>query len=322
MVEQLTGTTGPSTGTASGPGPMSRWHFLRAPWFLILVAGIAVWVICALVTAVTHDQILVPSVILVGSFVAPVAVVTFALGRLEGGHLTSEVIFVGFIAGGTLGVVGAAFLETYLLPSSTGTFLCVGLIEELCKGLVLVAVGLMVRVRQPHDGLVLGAIVGAGFAAFESSGYAFSTLIKHSGDHAIADVMSTEMTRAVFAPFAHITWTALFGGAVFASVRNGRFHLLSRSVVLTFIGVTLLHAAWDSSTGWAIMITKGVLDGNWVIDWPNTEEWIGLPSGNELAVWNVIYDAFLILNSIIGVSWLVHQWRKHTGSLAVEPAVP
>ena len=297
-----------------------RLSFYRHPWFLVLVSGLVLWVICAAVTAVTRDNILVPSVILIGSFVAPVAVVTFALGRLEGGHLSAPTIFAAFILSGTLGVVASALLETYLLPSATGTFIMVGLIEELCKAAIVVVVGTAVVHRTGRDGLVLGAIVGAGFAAFESSGYAFATLLKHVGDHPIGDVMSTEMTRAVFSPFAHITWTALFGGALFASVRNGRFHLLSRTVLLTLLGTITLHAVWDQSTGWAIMVTKGIVESTWVLEWPNTEHWVGLPTDQMLLVWSIVYDGLLIINSAIGVSWIINRWRRYPSPLPL--AIP
>jgi RsiW-degrading membrane proteinase PrsW (M82 family) len=308
----------------SPPAPEHRhWlAFVRAPWFIVLVSGLAIWLLSALITSVTRDQILVPTVILVGSFVAPVAVVTFAIGRLEAGHLRVEAILAGFILGGTLGVLTAALIETYFLPSANGTFLGVGLIEEGCKGAIVIAVGATLKNRRVHDGLVLGAIVGAGFAAFESAGYAFSTLLHHTGDHEIADVMSTEMTRAVFAPFAHITWTALFGAALFASVRPHHFRVFSRGVILTFIGIVALHAAWDASNGFAIFLTKGIVQSNWQVEFPNTEEWVGLPTDRMLTVWSVIYDGLLIINGMIGVGWLIHEWRKHPSSLELDLSGP
>jgi RsiW-degrading membrane proteinase PrsW (M82 family) len=293
-----------------------RWSFVREPWFVVLAAGSVIWVVCALVTALTHNAILVPTVILVGSFFAPVSVVTFALGRLEGGRLSAEVVFVAFLIGGTLGLVAAGLLETWLLPAGFGLWLMVGVIEELCKGVVVVVVGRAVLPRRGRDGIVLGAIVGAGFAAFESAGYALSTLLKHTGDHPIADVMSTEMTRAVYSPFAHITWTALLGGALFVTSRGPRFDLRAAAVVGTVLGTIALHAAWDASTGVAILLTEGVLEGDWSVTWPSLEQWVGEPSNRELVVWSIFYDSMLILNGFIGVSWLVRRWRRYGPAFA------
>src|SRR5690242_15847706 len=94
----------------------------------ILIASAAVWVIAVVITFITHDQILVPTVILVGSFAVPVAVVALALSRTGAAErLTVDVLVLGFFAAGTLGVLSTALTETYLLPSVAGTFAAVGL---------------------------------------------------------------------------------------------------------------------------------------------------------------------------------------------------
>ena len=155
-------------------------HFVHLPtrlWKLLLAGGIVTWLIAAVVTEVTNDNILVPTVIIVGSFLVPVTMAAFALSRRRGGYLTTEEVVLGFLLAGTLAVVGTALLETYLLPAASGTFIAVGWIEELGKGAVLLLVAHQVHHREPRDGMVLGAVVGAGFAAFESAGYALQTLL-------------------------------------------------------------------------------------------------------------------------------------------------
>ncbi|MGH3461760.1 MAG: PrsW family glutamic-type intramembrane protease [Kribbellaceae bacterium] len=151
----------------------------KRAWLAVLLAGVLVWFLAAGVTAITEDDILVPTLFMIGSFLVPVTVVTFALGRLDDCRLTANVILTGFLAAGTIGVVVSAVTEIYLLPTGSGPlgnalgFFGVGLIEEVSKGAVLVAVAWRVRERTVHGGMVLGATVGAGFAAFESTGYAF-----------------------------------------------------------------------------------------------------------------------------------------------------
>jgi RsiW-degrading membrane proteinase PrsW (M82 family) len=312
---EVVGTQAPAAAEADRRSWRSFW---RQSWFAVLFIGSLLWLTSALVTSLTQDPILVPSVILMGSFLAPVTVVAYALSRLETGDLTATEIYGGFLAGGSVGLVGSALIETYLLPSTNGTFLVVGLVEESCKALIVLAVAHFVTTRRPHDGIVIGATVGAGFAAFESSGYAFRTIIRHRGDHDILAVLNTEISRAVFSPFAHITWTALFGSALFIASRGGRFRL-TRGLVFTFVGIALLHTAWDSWTGWAVMLTKGIVEDTWIVGWPNTEAWISSPTGNLLAVWQVIYDGLLIINSIIGFSWLLHEWRRGTRLQKTDP---
>ena len=48
------------------------------------------------VTALTGDVILVPTILLLGSFLVPVTMVMFTLARESEGHLTAEVPLLGF----------------------------------------------------------------------------------------------------------------------------------------------------------------------------------------------------------------------------------
>ena len=225
---------------------------------------------------------------------------------------------LGFLGAGTLAVVGTALLETYLLPPAAGTFLAIGVIEEIGKGCVLVAVASQLRRREPRDGMVLGAVVGAGFAAFESAGYALQTMLDHIDDHTVINILETEASRAVLAPFGHITWTALLGGALFASWGDGRLHVTAR-LVRTAAGVILLHALWDQTYGMSIMLANGVTGEGWHVVWPNAQTWFGSPSAAARVWFNVFYDLILALNAAAGVTWVVHAWRSYG---AVAPAAP
>jgi protease PrsW len=289
----------------------------KRAWLAVLLAGVLVWLLAAGVTAITKDAILIPTLFLIGSFLVPVTVVTFALGRLDDCRLTTNVILKGFIAAGTIGVVVSAVTEIYLLPTGSGPFgnalgfFGVGLIEEVSKGAVLVAVAWRVRERTVHGGMVLGATVGAGFAAFESAGYAFYAYVQHTDDHPELNILQTEVSRAMLAPFGHLTWTALLGGALFAAAAppNGGFRLTKR-VVWTLLGVTALHGAWDASYGWAIWITQGLVGSGWVADWPDGTYWETTPTGEELVVYWGMYDGALAVDGLIGVIWVVLSWRR------------
>ncbi len=282
-------------------------------WWLVLIVGCAVWLVAAVVTALTDDVILVPTILVLGSFLIPATVVMFALSRAGEGHLTGEVLLMGFLAGGTVGVVASALTETYLLPSAQGTFIVVGLVEESAKGLVLLAVAHQVRIRRPRDGMIFGATVGAGFAAFESAGYAMRAFIDHADDNPVLSVVQTEAFRAILSPFMHITWTALLGGALFAAAATsprGSFRVTSR-VVWTFLGVAALHAIWDQSYGWGIVVTQGFVGPGWDFAWPNTALWAGTPSGEELWVFHGAYYGLFALSAIIATLWVVRSWRGY-----------
>jgi len=289
-------------------------HFVHLPprlWQLLLAGGLITWLIAAVVTEITEDNVLVPTVIIVGTFMVPVTMAAFALSRRRDGYLTTEEVVLGFLLSGTLGLIGTALVETYLLPDASGTFIAVGVIEEIGKAGVLLLVAHQVHHREPRDGMVLGAVVGAGFAAFESAGYALQTLLDNLNGQTVMAILEVETLRAVLAPFGHITWTALIGGALFASSRGGRFRV-SRGLVLTILGVIALHALWDQSSGWAVMLTKAlVMDEGWHIVWPNAQLWVIHPTGSALLWFNVIYDVLLGLWGVIGATWVVLEWRRY-----------
>jgi protease PrsW len=310
-----------SVATPSPRLPAAHEQFVLIPtrvWKLMLVVGAAVWIIAAVVTEITNDDILVPTVIIIGSFMVPATVAAFALSREREGYLTTEEVLLGFLGAGTLGVVATALLEVALLPAAHGTFIAVGFIEELGKGAVLLAVAHQVHHREPRDGMVLGAIVGAGFAAFESSGYALQAMLDHIHQRPLINILETEAFRAVLAPFGHITWTALLGGALFASSRAGRFRVTKR-LVATFLGVAVLHAIWDQAYGWAVMLGKGVTGDGWTFIWPNAEFWPVTPSAQQLIWFNVFYDGILAVLGLIGLIWLLREWHVYAGWRARTP---
>jgi hypothetical protein len=70
---------------------------------------------------------------------------------------------------------------------------------------------------------VLGAAVGFGFAALESSGYALNALIVREGRtvvFSLGGLVTTELLRGILAPVGHGLWTALLGGVLFAASRE------------------------------------------------------------------------------------------------------
>jgi protease PrsW len=294
----------------TGP-PLEPSALPQRLWLIALVAGVVCWIGGAASTAITEDPILVPNIIILGTFLVPVCTVLFVLTRPREAHLSAEIIVLGFIAGGTAGVVLTAVTEVELLPDAAATNLGVGFIEEGGKALILVAVASLVRSRVPRDGMVLGATVGAGFAAFESAGYALRALIQSADDHPVLNIIETEAFRAVLAPFGHITWTSILGGAIFASGwATGRFRL-DRRVAWTFLGVASLHGLWDASYGCAIRISQGLGGDGWTLGWPDTAAWVGTPTGADLVRFQVIYDALLAINAIVGLTWALRRWRAY-----------
>src|ERR1700724_2454764 len=147
-----------------------RW----APrWWAVFLIGLVMWLAAFAVARLTHNIILLPTIVLIGSFVVPVTGVVWYLDHDPSPALSPRRIVAAFIIAGVLGVLAASVLETLLVfgPGVIG-FLKVGLIEELVKGVAIVFVAWGLRSFATRDGVVFGATGGFGFAALESSGYA------------------------------------------------------------------------------------------------------------------------------------------------------
>ncbi|GAA1080960.1 PrsW family intramembrane metalloprotease [Nocardiopsis composta] len=232
--------------TPPRPQHTARRH-RRHLWPRLFGTGLALWLATVAVTLATSNPTLLPTVILLGSFLVPVTFVCWAYERsrtVPGSGIGPEALFFGFIVGGVLGVLGASLLESYLLRQAAFVYLGVGLIEEGVKAGVLMLTARGLASASPRDGLVLGATVGFGFAAFESAGYALNALVTQRGLDLMA-LVQTEILRGLLAPVGHGLWTAILGGVLFAASAPGHWRITLR-VLLTFLGVSLLHALWDS----------------------------------------------------------------------------
>ncbi|QDP96808.1 PrsW family intramembrane metalloprotease [Microlunatus elymi] len=230
----------------------------RGWWWKTLIGGAALWLITAAVTLATENSNLVPTVILLGSFLVPFSVVLFAAERVEG-NLDTLWLMMAFFVGGVFGVLGASILEVNLKPS-WHLYLAVGAIEEFVKGLVFIVVGWRVAPKVGRQGALLGATVGAGFAAFESAGYAFNAGLTRRGVDVVS-MLETEAVRAVLTPVGHVLWTAILGAAIFAAAGARGKYRFTWTIPLAFVMVAILHSLWDSMGFISAVIAIAVAGG-------------------------------------------------------------
>ncbi|HZA84052.1 MAG TPA: PrsW family glutamic-type intramembrane protease, partial [Actinomycetes bacterium] len=187
----------------TGTGAHGWWS--RRPWLHIFLGGLGLWLATVAVTFATHNANLVPTIILLGSFLVPVAFVTYAFGHADE-VVTAQRIFTAFVSGGVLGVLGASVLEAAFLRQPSGpAYVGVGLIEEAVKGAALWLLARRLPRYTMRDGIVLGAAVGFGFAAFESAGYAFNALFT-AGGPSLLNLVETEVLRGILTPVGHGLW--------------------------------------------------------------------------------------------------------------------
>ncbi len=233
--------TTPAVGTIASHWPQ--------PWLFLRFGGSALIIFVGLFVAVTQfqNELLIPGLLFIGSFAVPFASLIFfwemnapqnvslyqTIKLLFSGGLMSLLISLFFFS-------NTAFLSTFLGASSAG------IVEESGK---LLAVLLLMRNKSQYhwilNGLLFGAAVGTGFAAFESAGYAFVILVQGGFDQAV----STIFLRGVLAPFGHVVWTAVTAGAVWRIKGQRPFEwdmLKDQGFVRTFVAVIVLHMLWNA----------------------------------------------------------------------------
>ncbi|MFW5415800.1 PrsW family intramembrane metalloprotease [Nocardiopsis sp. CNT-189] len=302
--------------TPPRPQHTARRQHRRHVWPRLFGTGLALWLATVAVTLATANPTLLPTVILLGSFLVPVTFVCWAYERTRtapGGAIGPEALFFGFIVGGVLGVLGASLLESYLLRQAAFVYLGVGLIEEAVKAGALMLTARGLASTSPRDGMVLGATVGFGFAAFESAGYALNALITESGLDLLA-LVQTEILRGLLAPVGHGLWTAILGGVLFAASSPGRWRITLR-VLLAFLGVSLLHALWDSVHSIAAVLAFLFTGTYWQAQ---LLEQGRIPPFTpvQAALVPVLDCAGMALVAVLGVGWLTalaRGWNRPTG---------
>lgn len=231
------------------------WLFLRTLVFALVAYGVL------LLTWKEFGNInVVPALIIVGSFAVPLAtlVLFFELNTPKNVSImrVMQLVVLGGVV--SIGISLLLFrltnLSSWLGPPAAAFVEEVGKLAAL---LVLARFAQQERYSFALNGLLFGAAVGAGFAAFESAGYALRIGLRS------ADDMLTNITvRGLLSPFAHIAWTAIAAAAVWR-VRAGGETLMQalahRRFLVLFAVPVALHFAWNASFQLPFMLKYVVL---------------------------------------------------------------
>ncbi len=248
-------TTTASPVRSRGASRVGAGSTLLRPWLLVLIGGAVLWAALTWATIETGNLNLVPSVIVLGAFLGPVAFVAWVYDRAR--EVPLSTLLICFVSGGALGVTGASLLE-YRTMIDLGALptVAIGLAEESCKLIVPLAIFLTGRYRREADGLLIGVASGMGFAAFETMGYGLTALLLSQGR--IDEVVKLLFVRGVLAPAGHAAWTGLICAALWhARLRPG---VRSAAVVVgAFLTVVTLHALWDAATAQWVQMAVGAV---------------------------------------------------------------
>ena len=188
---------------------------------------------------------LIPGLIMMGSLAVPLATVIlfFELNvtRNVSFHRVLMLVASGGVVSLFVALVGFQVSNLDWLGASSA-----GIVEEIGKLLAVIIVARSFRGKYILNGLLFGAAVDAGFAFFESAGYAFDYLERTHSLHVMFD---TIQTRAFLTPFGHVAWTAIAAAAFWRVKGDKPFQvgmLLDSTFLKTMAIPILLHMLWNS----------------------------------------------------------------------------
>ena len=117
-------------------------------------------------------------------------------------------------------------------------------VEEVGKAVIIYYILKRLSANRILVGLLIGATVGAGFAAFETAGYSLRIMVENGWE----SMLTTIFLRNLLAPGGHIAWGAVSGAAIIISCRDSFTleRLFSWRFFRLFSIPVILHFIWDS----------------------------------------------------------------------------
>lgn len=228
----------------------------RYKWWKILIIGLILYVVGLVVLVLTQNTNLFPAIVMLGNFLIPVTYVSFLYQRRTSSNVNMSMTLAGFFYGGFLGIFAAALIEPFFISNVNLTAaMFVGIIEEFAK---ILAVLVIFRSRDHDlqlDGLIIGAAAGMGFAAIESSGYAFTMFLNSGGS--LSSTVYITLLRGILSPLGHGTWTAILAGVLLRESYT-RKYIINLRVMGAYVVVVVLHGLWDGIPHLIEMFTSSV----------------------------------------------------------------
>ncbi len=222
---------------------------MPSPWifFRILSSTVILYFVFIFMFDKYKNAQMIPGIIMLGSFAVPfsVLILFFELNTPKNISI-SRVVRLLFIG------AAISLLLTHMLLGPLNFLYTLwggaaaGPVEESAKILtLLIALRAVERGRYPYrlNALLLGAAVGAGFAAFETMGYA---ILQEN----VGAMIENLNNRALVSPFMHVAWTAIAASAFWIArpqCRDTWTTLCSAKFLRLFSVPVALHFCWNYS---------------------------------------------------------------------------
>lgn len=212
-----------------------------------------------------ENRKLLPGLILMGSTAVPFATLVLFYELNTPRNVSFRAVLSLFFLGGVVSLfvtlLGFHLFDLYPWLGASSA----GIIEESSKLMAVVLMARALRHRYILNGMLFGAAVGAGFAGFESAGYAFEGLDSTRSFDVASGII---LLRALFTPFGHVPWTAFAAGVLWRVKGSRPFApsmLADRSFLKAMTIPVALHMLWNapitrSASGvWLIHGALGVI---------------------------------------------------------------
>lgn len=189
-----------------------------------------------------------PGLVMLGAFAMPVTVLIFFFEINLFRNIPFYKVMEYFILGGALSLIVAILFFTLDLNTDISTYMgamMVGLIEEAAKA-VIVALFIFKDKKCNYilNGLLIGAAVGAGFAAFETAGY----ILRYGMSNGLESMLNVIKVRGFLAPGGHVAWAAIEGAGLMLAKgfdKISKKHLNDKRFLLVCLIPIVLHGVWD-----------------------------------------------------------------------------
>lgn len=189
-----------------------------------------------------------PAMIMLAAFAVPVTILIFFFEINIFRNIPFYKVIKYFVWGGGLSLILAILFFSLEFNTDITTYfgaMMVGLIEEVAKA-VIVAIFLFKSRKSEYilNGLLIGAAVGAGFAAFETAGY----ILRFGLNGGLETMLEVIKLRGFLAPGGHVAWAAIEGAALMyvkGFDKLDKKHLNDKRFLCICLIPIVLHGMWD-----------------------------------------------------------------------------
>ncbi len=224
-------------------------HRWPKPWLYsrVFMAFTLAFIFLNICVAFFGNSTSIPGLITVGAFAVPLSIMILFYEINAYRNISIFAVLFTFLVGGCASLLATLLLHFFIGATDIvilTTFLAAAF-EEIAKvAIVYIILRRLSSCKSILNGLLIGAAVGAGFAAFESAGYAFNCLISEDVD----SMYFVTYLRAFLAPGGHVTWAAISGAALMIASKGQPLTIKvfsSNKFWRLFIIPIVLHTMWN-----------------------------------------------------------------------------